>query len=139
MEILDDFVKVREEFYSKRKEFELKSLQKNLDVTKNKREFCSRVINKKLDIFGKSKEQISSELIKQKFVPFSSSDNITPSFDYLLQIPMDAFSKERILSLEKDFQSKTAKLNQLLALSVKDLWLNDLGEIKTHYLTEATK
>lgn len=139
LEIIDDFAIIREQFYIKRKEYELSMLQKQLDLLRNRRKFCSQVIHKKLDLFGKSKEQISQELVAQNFAPLSLHDHSSPSFDYLLQTSMDAFSKERILALEKDYESKNDKLNQLSKLSVQDTWLNEINAIKQHHLIEVTQ
>ena len=54
-------------------------------------------------------------------------------FKYLLKMPMDSVSQENIDDLTNKLHNIETELDKLKSITINELWLNDLLELKKHY------
>lgn len=119
-DILLEFYDLRLDYYQKRKEYIEKKLKEELVILKAKMKFIKQYIDKELDINRKSKQFIV-DLLKSKKYPLYENN-----YDYLLTLPVYAFTEERISKLENECKNKEAELKYLQSKSNSDLWSEDL-------------
>jgi DNA topoisomerase-2 len=124
-EILKEFVKVRINYYSKRKEHIVSSLTRERLILENKYRFVTSIIDGTLVVNMKSKSTIESELANLKFL------KIDDSFDYLLKLPVYSFTKEKVISLKEDYQKVKNNIESIKGKSNSDLYFEDLSNFKT--------
>lgn len=124
VELLKHFIKIRLEYYIKRKEYLLGLYKDQSKVLKNKIRFIESIMDGSLVIFKKSKEVIETLLNEKKF------DKIQDSYEYLLEMRIDTFTKEKIDKMKSMLAAKEAEYKLLKEKSEKDLWLEDLTMIK---------
>ena len=121
---------------TRRKQEELNLLQQSLVVLQNKTHFCQKILRQELSVFGRPRDEIQKELRTLEFSPFPSSEGSKASYDYLLRLPLDSFSKERVLALENEYNTKKEDFDRLSCLSVKDLWMGELKTVEEALLKE---
>lgn len=149
--IIDEFCKVRYEFYIKRKKYMLEQLERELKILRNKKRFLEEIMAGDLLLFeetkGKSRKSrktldICSDLEKRGYdkVINSSEDKddeeekeSDKGYDYLLRLQFKSITEEKITSLSADIASKTKAKDSLVKTSEKKLWLNDLDEFEKEY------
>lgn len=134
-EILKEFYFIRLVYYSKRKEYMLKSMQKELDIYQAKIRFIEEFISGEINILQKEDEEIEQMLTDHNYPKFSSGnsgnndddkDSDSFSFEYLLNMKIKSLTKKKIDELKNLYDNKFAVYNELLVKSEKDLWKDDL-------------
>ncbi len=123
--ILEEFVDIRLEYYKKRKEYLISTLENEQLVLANKARFIQLVVDDKIVIFKKKKCALESELATNKFL------KIDDSYDYLLNIKTYQYTEEAIAKLANDLKIKTTELETIRLTSLKDMWNTDILKIKT--------
>ena len=137
-DILLDFFDIRIEFYQSRKSYLVKQLQNELTLLNSKIRFINEYINGTLDINRKSKDYIISLLEERDYPKLTcdiknDSENESgnaKSFDYLVRMPLISLSLEKIRDLENHRDTKQKELNDLQNKTQRDLWQDDLDEIR---------
>jgi len=123
-EIIEYFTEFRLGYYFKRKEYMLNKLKYDLKLLLNRGKFIRAILENKLDIKNKSKE----ELVKS--ITDMNLDLIDDSYDYLLRMPLWSLTKELFEKLKNDFSSKKEEVITLEKVDPKDMYLDDLKELK---------
>lgn len=123
-EIIKYFVEFRLGYYFKRKEFMLNKMRYDLKILMNRGKFIRSILENKLDIKYKTKEELVNEITKM------SLDLIEDSYDYLLRMPIYSLTKELYDKLKVDFSAKKEEIIQLEKVNPKDMYLDDLKELK---------
>ena len=123
--IMQDFIKVRMEFYDLRKKSEMKSYQEKLKILENKIRFISMVTSG-LKIHKLKKNELISLLEKENFM------KVNECFDYLINIAIYRFTFDEINKLEFDHKTNENDLKLLKKTSLEELWLNDLKDIEKY-------
>ena len=131
-DILIDYYELRLEYYQKRKEYLLVVLQKELDILENKVRFIESVINEDIIIFNKKKSYIETILDKENYAKFAINTD-TPSYNYLLDMKILTFSKEKIDQLKSDRNMKLGTIKELKSKNKYDLWSDDLDQFEEAY------
>ena len=132
-DIMKEFYLIRLVFYTKRKEYMLKSMKKELDVIESKVRFIEGFISGEVNILHKEDEEIEVLLIEKNFPKFgsgdidNSEDSNSYSYDYLLNMKIKSLTKKKVEELKKLFESKIGVYNELISKSEKDLWRSDLN------------
>jgi len=130
VEIINSFIDIRKLYYKKRKDYIILKLEKTYLIYKNKCKYIYNILNDIIDLRKKSKNQIIGILNKYNF-DIIDNDN---DFKYLLKMPMDSVSQENIDDLTNKLHSIESELNKLKSTTINELWLNDLLELKKHYI-----
>ena len=118
-EILSDFVDVRVETYRKRKAHMIQVLEQRMNKNKNMSKFVDMVINEKLVVFKKKKQDLETEME-------SLFDKIGDSFDYLLHIKTYQYTHEAVVALNTETTQMAKELEEMRRTSCTDMWKMDL-------------
>ena len=123
-DIIEYFVKFRLSYYIKRKEYLLNKMRYDLKVLANRGRFIKFILDNKLEIKGRGKDDIINDIIKLGL------EKIEDSYDYLLRMPIWSLTTELFDKLKEDYKSKKIEIEKLLLVEPKDMYLEDLSELK---------
>jgi DNA topoisomerase-2 len=124
IEILENYYKIRYEFYIKRKQYLIKELESTIRLIASKYVFIKSVIDGELEIRNKSNEYICNKLDNMKNI-IKQKD----SYDYLLNMPMSSITKEKYMKMKEQLLELKNQYKDLVAISVEDMWKKDLKEL----------
>lgn len=124
IEIINDFFKIRIEYYKLRKDYILVELMREIMRLETKLKFIKLVTTDK-NIFKLSTDKILDLLINHKIINSKSE-----SIDFLLKIPFQSFSKEKVEELYNQIQNKTIEYDLIKKNTVEQMWINDLEVLK---------
>lgn len=131
--IIDDFCKIRMEYYVKRKLNMLYNLETELKFLENKHKFISDIVNEKLDIMKQEEDHVI-ELLKEK--GYSSNPKKIDgegSYDYLLRLQVRNLTSTKIDELYKEIEKYKSEFEYVKNTSEKQMWLKDLIEFEMEY------
>lgn len=131
-EILQEFYIIRLEYYQKRKDTLEVKIRKELDILKYKVQFIESIMNDELVIFKKTRKIIIELLEENNYPKFLINGN-DQSYNYLLDMKIDSFSKEKIDKLKAERDCKLSELDDLLQKDKFNLWNDDLDAFKKAY------
>lgn len=123
-DIIKYFVSFRLGYYQKRKDFLLDKMQHDLKILGNRGKFIKLILEGKIQVNNKLKE----EIIKQ--IETFSLDKIDGDYDYLLRMPIYSLTREMFEKLKEDFKMKKDEIEKLKLVEPKDMYLEDLSELK---------
>ena len=123
-ELINYFIEFRLSYYDKRKSFQLNKIKQLINVLNNKARFIQFIINGKLKINNRLKQDISLDLEKLKF------DKINNSFDYLLNMTIVSLTKERYDQILKEISVNEIEHENIFKSNPKDIYIEDLNALK---------
>lgn len=121
-EIIESYIKIRLEYYLKRKQYLLDQYIKEILELTSKALFITKIISNEIHINNVSKEEIINQIGLYKDII-----QIDNSFDYLLNMPLYSLTKEKYISLQKIIKNKKFEKFSLQKKTEKDLWEEDLN------------
>lgn len=127
-EIIDAFMKIRLEFYAKRKEYLLKMYFDEIMLDVSKYTWCKGIIDESIVIKNKKKDDIVKQL--DKIDKIIEKDG---SYNYLLNMPMSSITKEKMTELTEKIKALKDKIKELQKKTIEEMWLNDLDEIEKEF------
>lgn len=135
VEIMDEFYTIRYQIYEKRKQYELDILEYQLKLITYKVKFILLIVEKKLIVNNKKKNDIEDELMHLKFPKMGKNkDDIDGiSYNYLLSMPIYNLTTEKIEELQKQKDEKESEYDILENTTIKTLWLNELNKLEKDY------
>ena len=131
-DILIDYCELRLQYYQKRKDYLLIKLKKELDILKAKIRFITEIMNDTIVIYKKSKDTIIKMLEKNNYPKFENTSNEF-TYDYLLDMKIVTFTKEKLDELKNKKKEKDAEYKELKNKDNKTLWLDDLNVFEKEY------
>jgi len=132
--ILKEFYLIRLIFYTKRKEYMLKLMNKELEIYKYKIKFIEEFISGEINILQKEDDQIETLLFERDYPKFGDENNEdTFSYDYLLNMKIKSLTKKKIEELRKLYENKLAAYDELQFKTEKTLWKDDLNNFLVVY------
>ena len=132
-EIIDQWFPFRASIYTKRRDYMLKKLQKELDIIKYKVAFIQEIIDDTIEIKNVKKQKIMDQLTEHKFPKISIKEDQEPSFDYLMSMDLYKLTEEEIDELKKKKEMKQLEFDELSGTSSTDLWVNDIDKFVESY------
>jgi DNA topoisomerase-2 len=123
-DIIQYFVDFRLKYYQVRKDHQLDKMQHELKVLGNRGKFIKAILDGRIVVNNKSKDEIVSQ------IESISIDMIDGSYDYLLRMPIYSLTKEMFEKLKEDFSNKKDEIEKLKLVDSKDMYLEDLSELK---------
>ena len=139
-DIVDVFFQERYELYSLRKEKQLKDLKNELDIKENKIRFINDVIEEKIIIYKKKREEIFNNLIelkykqiKDKYIQEKINTTNKTGYDYLVKMSIYSFTDEEITRLQEEYNKLKQEYETLLEKKIEDIWLDECKEFKKFY------
>lgn len=127
-EIIDAFMKIRLEFYAKRKEYLLKMYFDEIMLDASKYTWCKGIIDESIVIKNKKKDDIVKQL--DKIDKIIEKDG---SYNYLLNMPMSSITKEKMTELTEKIKALKDKIKELQKKTIEEMWLADLDEIEKEF------
>ena len=124
LEYLKYWIKKRAFFYEERRQYIIMQLQHDIHILQEKIRFIEYIIEDKIIIAKRSKEDIISQLEKHKFL------KVEDDYGYLLNMRIYNLSKEKIDSLADKIENLQTELNNYRSMTNIDLWVNELQAIQ---------
>jgi len=154
LDILIDFYNNRLDKYKERRELYIKILKNNIDILKEKMRFIQAVINNVIIINKRKKDDIIKDLIKNGFKKMSTDINAVEdnnnteqdedttdkklkinykSYKYIFELGLFSLTKEKLDALQKQIDEKQSEYNKYISITEKDLWKEELLELRNAY------
>ena len=141
IEILTEFYETRLMMYTKRKEYMIGKLSRELDVLKWKKTFIEYVLDNKIIIYKQKKEAIIAKLVEFGFPKLSTSDKETDSeqseskcsYDYITDMKLFNLTEEKIAELVEKYNNKEQELRKVESTSETEQWIIELDEFVEAY------
>ena len=124
-DILLSFYRIRNRYHILRKQYLVDFIHKELIILESKVKFVRAVVNEKLIVFKRKKQQITADIKKMGLLE-------NPNYDYLLNMPIHTFSEETIEKIEKEYSTKSEEYNRIQNTTIKDLWKQDFNKINCY-------
>src|SRR5210317_1542849 len=118
-EILKDFVELRLEHYKKRKAHLIDVLQKRAELCSHKSKFVSMVIEGRLVVFKRKKQDLEKEMS-------SIFPKIDGNWDYLLNTKTVEYTDERVKALMDEAKQANVDLERMIRTSHITMWKMDI-------------
>lgn len=156
-EIILEFFEHRLDLYEKRKAYLVKELEFEVKRLQNKARFIRCVVDSEIEISRKKKKDIIQDLVRNKFDQFNPKvspqdnqelddntddhiDDMASGYDYLLSMKLWSLTEEKIMELNEQVKDKENRLSELLLMTGKQMWLNDLDEfLEANHAFEAER
>ncbi len=123
-DIVQYFVDFRLNYYQKRKDYLIDKSEYEVKILSNKARFIKGIIDNEIKVNKVPKDKIIESLSKLKF------DKIDDSYSYLLSMAIHSLTKEKYDELMNQFEIKKAELIETKKLIPKEMYINDLKELK---------
>ena len=132
-EIINQWYEFRGGIYTKRREYMLNKLKKELDIIKYKVSFIEEIINDTLEIKNVKKQIIIDQLTDKSYPKFSTKEDGIASYDYLMSMDLYKLTHEEIEELKKKKELKQSEFDKLSDTTATDLWLTDIDNFVIEY------
>lgn len=124
-DIINHFYDVRLEYYTKRKQYQIEGLKRDIKIHQNKMKFLKLVIDGDIVINKRSREVIEKDLEKNKL------ERVDETYNYLLNMSIMSFTKDRLQEIKEEYEKLKEKLKNLEIKPETEIWLEELQELKT--------
>lgn len=128
-EIIGDFYDVRLSMYRTRKDYLINLLENKLVKLSNKARYIQETLDRIVDLRNKKANVVTELLTERKF------DVVDGDFKYLIKMPMDSVTDEKVAIIMKDKENAVFELEQLRNTSLEELWLSELDVLDKDYKT----
>jgi Zn/Cd-binding protein ZinT len=95
-----------------------------LHKVEQKVKYIRAVLSGKLDLRNKKQDVLYKELSALAI------DMREESYAYLTKMPMDSVTQEKVESLEKEFREIQEEVARLTAMTVEQIWIQELVALK---------
>merc|ERR1712228_659460 len=127
---MEEFATVRLKYYKIRKEYLINKLTLERDLLSNRARFIKLIIEKKLKINNRKKDDVVKDLTKMRFQKFGDTKAPRTGFEYLLIMQIASLTKERYEELKRLAKEKAAELERVKKTSHQAMWLHDLDNLE---------
>ncbi len=137
-EIIDEFYDLRLEYYQKRKDYLLYKLKKELQLISYKVKFINEILEDTIDLRKKKKVVIHKLLHDKQYPKLRNNKEDKKSYDYLIKMPMDTLTDEKLETLNKILNIKQNEFTIIQDTTSKQMWENDLIDLESTYKKDFT-
>lgn len=123
--IIDDFMGVRMEHYTKRKANLMNELQRDVTKFSNQARYIKETCDNVIDIRKKKQDAVTEMLTEHKYDKIDGDER----FKYLIDMPMSSLIEENIERLNKKAADSAAELERVKNTSETEMWLTDLDTL----------
>jgi DNA topoisomerase-2 len=124
-DILCEFWTVRLNMYETRRQHQIKTLNDQMPYHKNVVRFIQDQIQDEPEVVLKKKTLAECNEILGEH----EYQHIDGSYDYIMRLPVSAFTSEKVAKHEKDMAELKAEIDRLENTNAEKLWLADLEEV----------
>jgi DNA topoisomerase-2 len=133
-DILKYWFDIRLAKYNERKVYLIGKIENELDLLRYKAMFIEFVIDEKIIIFKKKKNEIIQKLEELNF-PRLSNTGEDKSYDYITSIPLFNLTEEKIEELNNKLKEKEKELEYVKVTTPIQMWKIELKELLKEYNT----
>jgi DNA topoisomerase-2 len=134
--IMSNYMRVRLEFYQKRKDYLLDKWRKEMDILEWKLKFVEGVIDGEIIIFknskAKSKAEVHARLEELEFPKFYDGQSKKTSYSYT-DMSWHKLTREEVEKLRRDVADKKKDIRELEGKSPEQLYTIDLDDFVQAY------
>lgn len=123
-EIIDEYFRLRLDFYEKRRLYQISILEKEMPILYAKIRFIEEYINGKLRINRESRDSIQEQLVDGEY------PRVDGSFGYLINLPIISMTLEKIQALQDIIDNKLTLLNNFKETTASIIWKNELKNLQ---------
>lgn len=123
--IIDDFMGVRMEHYTKRKANLITELEREYTKFSNQARYIKETCDDVIDIRKKKQDQVSQLLTERNYSKIDGDDR----FKYLIDMPMSSLIEENIERLNKKAADAAAELERVKNTTEREMWLAELDTL----------
>uniref|UniRef100_A0A6C0BVR7 DNA topoisomerase (ATP-hydrolyzing) n=1 Tax=viral metagenome TaxID=1070528 RepID=A0A6C0BVR7_9ZZZZ len=120
--IIDDFMGVRMENYTKRKENLIKELEREHTRYSNQARYIKETCDDVIDIRKKKQDDVSELLTSRGYAQIDGDER----YKYLIDMPMSSLIEENIEKLNKKARDAVVELERVKNTSEREMWLSEL-------------
>lgn len=124
-EILDAFIEIRLKYYNLRKKYLLDKTKNNLEQLVSKYMFVKNVVDGKIIVNKKKKDEIVKQLEK-----FDKIIKVDGSYNYLLSMPIYSLTYEKLEELKNQILEAKDYYKTVQSTTIQTMWLDDIHNIK---------
>jgi DNA topoisomerase-2 len=124
-EILEEFITIRLQYNTKRKEYLINKLNTELPELENKIRFLTEIIDNDLVIYKKGKKKIEELLSSRNYIKDSKN-----TFNYLLDMPIHSFTSEKIEDLKSKISKIEVDLKIIKSKTKNDMLIEDISKFE---------
>ena len=124
-DILNEFWSVRLNLYETRRQHQIKVLKEKMPYHKNVVRFIRDQIQEEPEVNLKKKtlKECDDILGEHEY------QHIDGSYEYIMRLPVSAFTAEKVAKHEKDMEDLLAEISRLENTNAEKLWLADLEQV----------
>lgn len=128
LDIILEFFDVRLRYYTKRKNFIIQQLEKDMELLHNKMRFIKEVVSEELKVSKLTKVQLETHLQEGEYKLHNDT------YDYLLKIPIYNLTKDKVKELEDEYNKAEGILKDTKDKSEQTMWLEELDVVEKEYI-----
>jgi DNA topoisomerase-2 len=132
-DILEEFCKVRYDYYIKRKDYIVKDLTHQLMMANTKIKFLTCVMDDTLIIKDVDENEIIKEMEKRCYYKVKDDEDDDGSYKYLLNMNIRSFTKQKLDTLKRDIEKIERELDIAMNTTPKQMWMRELLELEIEY------
>ena len=125
-DIIKNHAKVRIETYKKRLLFEIDKASKESELYENKARFLKEVVDGKLVLTNKKKDELRKSLKESKYLEYNN-------FDYLIDMKIFTLTVDEVSKMIALADKMKKEVEILKNTTPFQIWLKELGELETEY------
>lgn len=136
LEILQEFFGYRLDIYVKRKAQHMKYLNNELEILKYKVRYIKEVLDEKIIVAKKKREEVIDQLIKREYPKLSKNLEAfeeEKSYDYLASMLLWSLTLEKIEELQKEYDEKKKEYDDYNSTTEIELWRREIEDFKKCY------
>jgi len=138
-DLIEDYYQARLALYEKRKAHQINEYKDYIEELSAKAKFIKGIVEGTIKIMNQTDDVVLASLKAHALPPRSSPDSpdSLDAYEYLLRMRIDRIKKSSVIEVENDLEKTKKSLAELIAISVSQIWLNELEEFleawKNHY------
>lgn len=129
-ELIQRYMKVRLDYYVKRKAYQILNLEKEACVLSNKARFITELLEDTLDLRKKKTAEVSAIMLARNYAVIDEDAD----YKYLVRLPMDSVTEENITKIMAERDRKNDELELLKNTTETQLWLHELEILRKEYV-----
>ena len=123
-DIIDKFIELRITYYELRKQNILRKFEEQKKNLINKMKFINCILKKEIVFENKTKENIIKQIQSKNIEMYKDS------YDYLLNISLISFSKEKLDELKQTYEKIKLEIEKINSTTEIEMWLLELEDLK---------
>jgi DNA topoisomerase-2 len=129
-EIIDAYYPVRLRYYEKRRVYMIQQYENELAKISNKVRFITEIMENVIDIRRKPDAEVNMLLTTRNYL------KIDDKYDYLLDMKIHSFTKEKVDRLLKEQGDTEQRLENMRNVSNVEIWKSELIELREAYIRQ---